>query len=173
MFDAAGKFVVTIANAGTEAIVVAPVLTGKPTRVLGCPTPTRLEPGESMQLIGYEPGTAMDIKPADRIGPVGILDPVPTEFGKPGIIERATQDLASFPQRPEDFDVDLHGRKAFHRATGICCCFNEQPNQQLWDADNSVAIHDNPCFHGDRQQLAQNAKRAAIAAGMTYRRPSR
>ncbi len=173
MFDAADKYRVEITNRGTESIVVEHVLTGEPTRVAGVPQPTRLEPGGVMTLIGYEPGTGLRVKPADRLGPVGMLDPVLMEQGKPGIIERATQDIASLGQRPEDFDVDLHSRKVFHRATGIWFYFREHASDAEWQSDDSVAFHDNPRYHGSRRQLAENAKRAAVAAGMTHRKEER
>ena len=172
MFEASDKFNVEIKNVGTEDIIVLPLIDKSDPlcRVQATPRGERLEPGQSMMLIGYEPGIWHRISPADRIGPVGMLSPVRTEFGKPGIIERATRDLASFGQAPEDFLVDLRERKVVHRHTGIWFTFYEHANQALWDADNSVAFHDKPEFHGDRRQLAENAKRAAVKAGMGYRR---
>ena len=73
----------------------------------------------------------------------------------------------------DEFDVDLKDRKVLHKSSGIWFSFYEYLNEEDWGRSDSVIYRDNPEWAGDRKQLAASAKEAAIAKGMTARKPSR
>jgi hypothetical protein len=75
--------------------------------------------------------------------------------------------------RPEEFDVDLAERRVVHKPSGIEIEFYEYTNEQDWKKSGSAMLRDNPFWPGDRAELAQVAKEAAIAAGMQSRKPAR
>ncbi len=95
MFDASEKFNVEIKNVGTEPVRVRATIdrSDKACRVLGVPGPDVLAPGETMMLIAYEPGILYKIEPVLRSAdhPLGMFNPVPVEFGEPGVIERVVK----------------------------------------------------------------------------------
>lgn len=70
-----------------------------------------------------------------------------------------------------DFVVDLDQRTVLHKPSGVWISFYEYQNEKDWKASDSVTLRDSPKFAGDLRALARDAKRAAIAAGMTARRP--
>ncbi|MFI5387595.1 MAG: hypothetical protein ACHQ50_15920 [Fimbriimonadales bacterium] len=79
--------------------------------------------------------------------------------------------MIQFP--PAEFDVDLDERTVFHRPSEIRLWFYEYQNDDDWHKSDSVTLHDNPKWDGDRMALARDAKEAAILAGMTARRPNK
>ena len=78
--------------------------------------------------------------------------------------------MPQFP--PDDFVVDLTERTVLHKPSGIWFSFYEYNNEKDWEQSDSVTYRDNPSFTGDRMKLAAAAKEAAIATGMTARRPN-
>ena len=72
---------------------------------------------------------------------------------------------------PDEFDVDLAERRVTHKPSGIWFWFYEYPNEDDWLKSDSVTYRDNPGWKGDRNLLASSAKSAAVARGMTARRP--
>jgi hypothetical protein len=72
---------------------------------------------------------------------------------------------------PDEFDVDLVERRVTHRASGIWFSFYEYLDEDDWHKSDSVTYRDNPTWEGDRNLLATSAKNAAMAKGMTARRP--
>ena len=72
---------------------------------------------------------------------------------------------------PDEFDVDLLERRVTHRPSGIWFSFYEYPNEDDWLRSDSVTYRDNSAWDGDRNVLAASAKNAAVAQGMTARRP--
>jgi hypothetical protein len=104
MFDASDKFNVEIKNRGTEPIIIraqeaAGAREARIRRVCGKPAPEIVQPGQSIMLIGYEPGVSHKIEPGLRSPdhPMGMLDAVPVEFGKPGVVEHVQQGLPPMP----------------------------------------------------------------------------
>jgi hypothetical protein len=76
-------------------------------------------------------------------------------------------------QYPKDqFDVDLSERKVTHKPSGIWFSFYEYQNEDDWQRSDSVIFRENPAWDGDRRALAASAKAAALAAGMTARKPA-
>jgi hypothetical protein len=71
----------------------------------------------------------------------------------------------------QEFDVDLAERRVTHKASGIWFSFYEYLNEGDWLKSDSVTYRDNPRWEGDRNLLAASAKSAAVAEGMTARRP--
>ena len=75
------------------------------------------------------------------------------------------------PISPDEFDVDLVERRVTHRASGIWFSFYEYLDEDDWRKSDSVTYRDNPAWEGDRNLLVASAKNAAMAKGMTARRP--
>jgi len=70
-----------------------------------------------------------------------------------------------------DFTVDLAERAVRHTRSGVVVWFYEYENPgDLLEAD-SVNIRNPDLFDGNINDLAAAAKRAALAAGMTHRKP--
>jgi hypothetical protein len=74
--------------------------------------------------------------------------------------------------RLEDFDVDLAERLVRHKPSGIEISFYEYLNEEDWKKSDTATLRDNPFWPGDRYELARLAKEAAVAAGMTSRKPA-
>jgi len=72
---------------------------------------------------------------------------------------------------PDDFDVDLRERKVIHKPSGMWFSFYEYNTEDDWKDSTSVIYRDNPDWPGDRRELAAAAKHAAVAKGMTARKP--
>lgn len=75
--------------------------------------------------------------------------------------------------RPEDFDVNLEERRVTHKPSKIVISFYEYNSEDDWRKSDSATLRDNPEYAGDRLELARAAKEAALALGMTARKPSR
>jgi hypothetical protein len=71
----------------------------------------------------------------------------------------------------DQFVVDLLDRTVIHKPSGIWFSFYEYHSEDDWRKTDSVIYRDNPDFTGDRRALAAAAKRAALAKGMTARKP--
>jgi hypothetical protein len=72
----------------------------------------------------------------------------------------------------DEFDVDLFERRVIHKPSGIWFSFYEYQNESDWQQTDNAIFRDNPDWPGDRLALAAAAKRAALARGMTARRPA-
>ena len=70
-----------------------------------------------------------------------------------------------------DFTVDLAARAVRHAKSGVVVWFYEYENPREWLKADSVNIRNPHLFDGDINDLAAAAKRAALAAGMTHRKP--
>lgn len=70
-----------------------------------------------------------------------------------------------------DFTVDLAERAVRHTKSGVVVWFYEYENSGNWLEADSVNIGNPDLFDGDINDLAAAAKRAALEAGMTHRKP--
>lgn len=75
--------------------------------------------------------------------------------------------------RQEDFEVNLAERRVTHKPSGIIASFYEYHTEDDWRKSDSVTLRDNPAYTGDRRELARAAKAAALAAGMTRKKPAK
>jgi hypothetical protein len=71
----------------------------------------------------------------------------------------------------DEFEIDLAERSVTHTGSGIRFSFYEYENENDWRESDSVIYRENPNWDGNRRELAAAAKEAAIAGGMTARRP--
>jgi hypothetical protein len=71
-----------------------------------------------------------------------------------------------------DFEVNLTERRVVHVPSGMWFEFYEYTSEDDWRRSDSVIFRDNPKWPGNRDELAAEAKRAAIASGMGARRPA-
>ncbi|MGO8847536.1 MAG: hypothetical protein ACLQFI_19815 [Methylocella sp.] len=74
------------------------------------------------------------------------------------------------PVKRNDFTVDLAKREVRH-VSGVIVQFCEYPTREAWLATDSVEIRNRDLFDGDTAELAEGAKHAAVAAGMTHQKP--
>jgi len=71
-----------------------------------------------------------------------------------------------------DFEIDLTRRLVTHKPSKIGLSFYEYQTELDWEQSDTVTFRDNPKWPGDRRKLAAAAKVAAVAAGMTARKPT-
>jgi hypothetical protein len=70
-----------------------------------------------------------------------------------------------------DFTVDSAERSVRHTKSGVVVWFYEYENPEDWLKADSLSIGNPDLCDGDINDLAAGAKRAALAAGMTHRKP--
>jgi hypothetical protein len=71
---------------------------------------------------------------------------------------------------PRDFTVNLRTREVRHKS-GAIVTFFQYPSYTEWRMADSGSIHNPKLFGGSPRELLRTAKEAALAAGMTHRKP--
>ena len=70
----------------------------------------------------------------------------------------------------DEFEVDLVERKVHHRPLGMVFSLYEYQSEAGWLKSDTTSYSDNPNWEGDRAELAEKVKAAALKAGMMAKR---